>query len=404
MSLNRKVEGSNLQATRGGRRVLFFTLTLLAIEFLDEFVDGARGAAWPLIYADLQLSYGQVGMLLSLPSLIANLIEPILGILGDMGQRRTLVLGGGVAFALALLLIALSHNFSLLLFAFILFYPASGAFVSLSQAALMDADSTRHEQNMARWAFSGSVGVVVGQLALSASVALGWGWRGLFLASVALALLLLGVAWRYPFATSASAAGSEDTQQVEFKQGVSNALQALRRREVLRWLTLLEFSDLMLDILGGFLALYFVYVVGVTKAQAALAVTVWAGVGLLGDLLLIPLLERVRGLDYLRCSALLVLFLFPAFLLVPSVTAKLVILGLLGFFNAGWYSILQGRLYSAMPGQSSSVMTVGNVFGLIGGLIPLGLGLVADRYGLETTMWLLILGPVTLLIGIPRER
>jgi FSR family fosmidomycin resistance protein-like MFS transporter len=291
-----------------------------------------------------------------------------------------------------------------LLFAFILFYPASGAFVSLSQAALMDADSTRHEQNMARWAFSGSVGVVVGQLALSASVALGWGWRGLFLASVALALLLLGVAWRYPFATSASAAGSEDTQQVEFKQGVSNALQALRRREVLRWLTLLEFSDLMLDILGGFLALYFVYVVGVTKAQAALAVTVWAGVGLLGDLLLIPLLERVRGLDYLRCSALLVLFLFPAFLLVPSVTAKLVILGLLGFFNAGWYSILQGRLYSAMPGQSSSVMTVGNVFGLIGGLIPLGLGLVADRYGLGITMWLLILGPVTLLIGIPRER
>ena len=215
MSLNRKVEGSNLQATRGGRRVLFFTLTLLAIEFLDEFVDGARGAAWPLIYADLQLSYGQVGMLLSLPSLIANLIEPILGILGDMGQRRTLVLGGGVAFALALLLIALSHNFSLLLFAFILFYPASGAFVSLSQAALMDADSTRHEQNMARWAFSGSMGVVVGQLALSASVALGWGWRGLFLASVALALLLLGLAWRYPFATSASAAGSEDTQQVQ---------------------------------------------------------------------------------------------------------------------------------------------------------------------------------------------
>ena len=404
MSLNRKVEGSNLQATRGGRRVLFFTLTLLAIEFLDEFVDGARGAAWPLIYADLQLSYGQVGMLLSLPSLIANLIEPILGILGDMGQRRTLVLGGGVAFALALLLIALSHNFSLLLFAFILFYPASGAFVSLSQAALMDADSTRHEQNMARWAFSGSMGVVVGQLALSASVALGWGWRGLFLASVALALLLLGLAWRYPFATSASAAGSEDTQQVDFKQGVSNALQALRRREVLRWLTLLEFSDLMLDILGGFLALYFVYVVGVTKAQAALAVTVWAGVGLLGDLLLIPLLERVRGLDYLRCSALLVLFLFPAFLLVPSVTAKLLILGLLGFFNAGWYSILKGRLYSAMPGQSSSVMTVGNVFGLIGGLIPLGLGLVADRYGLGITMWLLILGPVTLLIGIPRER
>ena len=83
------------------------------------------------------------------------------------------------------------------------------------------------------------------------------------------------------------------------KDGVVNALRALRRGEVLRWLTLLQFSDLMLDVLLGFLALYFVDVVGVTPAQAGLAVAVWTGVGLLGDFLLIPLLERVRGLSYL---------------------------------------------------------------------------------------------------------
>src|SRR4028118_2380839 len=96
MSLNRLAKRLKRQPSGAGRSEFFFTLTLLAIEFLDEFVDGARGAAWPLIHADLQLSYGQVGMLLSLPSLIANLIEPKIGILGDMGQRRTLVLGGGV--------------------------------------------------------------------------------------------------------------------------------------------------------------------------------------------------------------------------------------------------------------------------------------------------------------------
>src|SRR3546814_5793437 len=46
-----------------------------------------------------------------------------------------------------------------------------------------------------------------------------------------------------------------------------NALRALRRGDVLRWLTLLQFSDLMLDILLGFLALYFVDVVGVTPVE-----------------------------------------------------------------------------------------------------------------------------------------
>jgi FSR family fosmidomycin resistance protein-like MFS transporter len=97
------------------------------------------------------------------------------------------------------------------------------------------------------------------------------------------------------------------------------------------------------------------------------------------------------------------LVLLPAFLLVPSFWEKLALLGLLGLFNTGWYSILKAQLYSAMPGQSGTVMTVGNVFGLVGGLIPLGLGLVAERFDLMGTMWLLLLGPVALLVGIPKH-
>jgi FSR family fosmidomycin resistance protein-like MFS transporter len=160
----------------------------------------------------------------------------------------------------------------------------------------------------------------------------------------------------------------------------------------------------MLDVLYGYLALYFVDVVGVSQAEAGLAVTVWTGVGLIGDFLLIPLLERVRGLSYLRISAALEFVLFPAFLLVPDVALKLVILGLLGFFNSGWYSILQGQLYSSMPGQSGTVMTVGNVSGLIGSLIPLIIGMAAERLGLRAAIWLCLLGPIALLIGLPRRR
>jgi FSR family fosmidomycin resistance protein-like MFS transporter len=183
-----------------------------------------------------------------------------------------------------------------------------------------------------------------------------------------------------------------------------DALRALRRVEVLRWLTLLQFSDLMLDVLLGFLALYFVDVVGVTPARAGMAVALLTGMGLLGNLLLIPVLERMRGLRYLRLSVVAASVLFPAFLLVPGVGAKLMLLGLLGLSNAGWYPILKAQLYSAMPGQSGTVLTVGNVFGLVGGLIPLGLGLIAERFDLTVTMWLLLLGPVALLIGIPRKQ
>ncbi len=378
-----------------------FAFILLLIEFLDEFVFGAVGAAWPLIRTDLGLTYAQIGLLLSVPGVVSSIVEPFLGILGDVWKRRVLVLGGGIVFSLACLLTAASRDFILLLIAFVLHYPASGAFVSLSQATLMDIAPDRHQHNMARWTFAGSLGVVSGPLILGAAVAAGLGWRGLFFVFAGLTVALVALAWRFPFNSKPEMLNLEP--ETVFA-GILGAVRALRCGEVLRWLALLQFSDLLLDVLLGFLALYCVDVAGASSAQATLAVAVWSGVGLAGDFLLIPLLERVPALSYLRVSVVIELLLFPAFLLVPHFGAKLVLLGLLGLFNSGWYSILQAKLYSAMPGQSGTVMTVGNVAGLVGHLLPLGLGLVAQRWGLGAMMWLLLLGPLALLVGVPRRE
>jgi FSR family fosmidomycin resistance protein-like MFS transporter len=134
------------------------------------------------------------------------------------------------------------------------------------------------------------------------------------------------------------------------------------------------------------------------------AVAVWSGVGLVGDALLIPLLERVRGLNYLRFSALAMLVLYPVFLLAPWYGAKLVLLALMGLGNAGWYAILKGQLYSALPGQSGTAMALDSGFGLVYGLVPALLGLVAERAGLPVMMWILVAGPLALLVGLPRAQ
>ena len=377
------------------------TLPFLLIEFLDELVFGVNEAAWPLIRTDLRLSYLQIGLLLSVPGIVAAILEPLLGILGDVWKRRLLILGGGIFFALACLLTGLSTGFVFLLAALCIFYPASGAFVSLSQSSLMDTNPERHEHNMARWSLAGSLGVVLGPLLLSGLAFIGFGWRGVFIALAGLSVLVLLFVWqRLPNAPL----GLQPLPRLrDVWNGLRNALAALRRGEALRWLVLLPFSDLMLDVLLGFLALYFVDVARLTPAQAALGIAVWSGLGLLGDFLLIPLLEKVRGLDYLRLSVLLDLLLFPAFLLVPSALVKFILLGLLGLLNSGWYAILKARLYSSMPGQSGTVMTLDSLFSLLGTLLPFGIGLAAQFLGLRIAMWLLLLGPIALLLGLPRK-
>jgi len=384
---------------RGSRSSMRLIVVMLAVEFLDELIFGAREAAWPLIRTDLSLTYGQIGLILSVPMFVANFIEPVIGILGDVWRRHLLILGGGLVVAASLLLFAAGQNFAAMMAATFLVGPASGAFVNLSQATLMDSEPTRHEQNMARWAFAGSLGIVAGPLVLSAFVAVHLGWRGVFVFFAVLTMLTVGAVW-WIAARDDTPLGT-DGNGSDFMNGLRSAYDALRRRDVLRWLTLLQFSDLMLDGLHGYLALYFVDVVGVDAVQGGLAVAVWTGVGLVGDFLMIPLLERVRGLAYLRYSVLAELILFPIFLLVPGLMPKLVVLGLVGFFNAGWYSILQGHLYSAMPGQSGTVMAVNNVGGLFGSLIPLLIGLAAGQFGLDVAIWLLITGPIVLLVGLP---
>ncbi|NJL57560.1 MFS transporter [bacterium] len=213
--------------------------------------------------------------------------------------------------------------------------------------------------------------------------------------------MLIACAWPFRFRNEYSE--GEDEPELGLINGLRQAFVAVRRPDVLRWMVLLECSNLMLDILLAFLALYFVNVVGVSPEQAALGVAVWTGVGLVGDFLIIPLLERVHGLTYLRFSAATVLVLYALFLLVQPFALKLMILGALGFFNAGWYSILQGQLYSAMPGRGGTIMAAGNFFGLIAGFVPLLLGIIAQGFGLPVTMWLLLIGPIGLLVGLPRK-
>jgi FSR family fosmidomycin resistance protein-like MFS transporter len=339
-------------------------------------------------------------VLLSLPAVFGSLLEPPLGLLGHGWNRRALVRGGGVAFAVGLVLVALGGGFVPLLLAMMLLSPASGAFVGLSQTVLMDMAPDRHEQNMARWVLAGSVGVLIGPLALSAAAFAGFGWRAAFGSFALITLPVLGVVWRMPMERFAEPGV---TVRAALRSAGREALRSLRRREVIRWLSLLQLADLMLDVLHGFLALYFVDVVGLTGAQAAFAILVWTGVGLVGDALLIPLLERVEGTRYLRVSAACVLVVFPAFLLLDGTAAKLLLLGALGFLNAGWYSVLQGRLYTELPGQSATVMALGSVFGTVGGILPLTIGWVAQQLGLAPALWLLLAGPVALLIGLPRN-
>lgn len=371
-------------------------MVLLLIELFDELVFGVWGAATPLVRADLGLSYAQIGLLLSVPALLAGVIEPAFGILADSGRRRSLIAIGGFTFAAGLVAMAWAMSFPVLLIAVVAIWPASGAFVSLSQAALMDLQPEVRERNMARWVLVGSLGVVTGPLLIAAAAAAGISWRlpvlALAAAGAALAVLTLRPALRNVHPQDGAP---------PFAEALREAILQLRNAEVLRWLFVLQVGDLMLDVLLSYIALYFVDVVGFSAAKAGAAVAAMTVAGLMGEAGMLVLLKKTSGLRYLRVSAVLVLPGFAAFLVLPSPLAKIVALAIVGILTSGWYSVANARLYEALPGRSGTAVALSSAAAVFHALLPLAVALLAGRFGLGRALWVCLLAPTVLLALVP---
>lgn len=375
----------------------------LAVELVDELVDGTKGAALPLIRHDLHLTYVQVGLLASVPLLLGSLLELPVGVLaGHGGGRRRIVLAGGAVFILSLVAAAAARTFTGLLIAFVAFFPASGAFVSLTQSSLMDAAPQRRERNMARWTVAGSVGSVTGPILLIAVLAAAGSWRAAYLALAACAAVAwLGVARGGRGRTAVPAGGSP--AQPGRAAAARRAISVLRQGEVVRWVVLLEVADLLGDVFTGFVALYLVDVIHATPAQAALGVAIRLGALLAGEIALLGVLERAGSISLLRASAAAAAVLYLGFLLVPGLWPKLAVLAALSVTTAPWYPVLQARLYQSLPGESGIAVSLNSAASLFSGIGPVAVGFLAQRYGLPWALACLALAPVCLLCGLMRR-
>jgi FSR family fosmidomycin resistance protein-like MFS transporter len=374
-------------------------LLYLLIEFFDELTYGMQNALLPALRTELLLTYAQIGLLLGLPKIINIFLEPFLLLLGDTRLRKGLMVGGGLVITACLLLTAGAQQFPPLLAAFILFFPASGAFVSLSQATLMDLNPGREAKMMARWTLSGSIANLVGPLIVAAGFALGLGWRLNYVSLAVIGLGLTIILIISPFPRLKLVADSK-TFHSEMRQVIPNLLQALKNRSLLRWILLLEFSDLLLDVFLGYSALYFADVMQLTPAQVGLAIGALTAGSLLSDILVVPLLERIPGKLLVRISAAFTLLIYPAFLLAPWSWAKIVLAIMTRFSTMGWYAVMQGEAYAALPGRSGTVGAINSAAGLFGGFIAWMIGAVAAQAGLPIAMWLLLAGPLALVLFV----
>ncbi len=306
-------------------------------------------------------------------------------------------------------MVAFAHSFWVMLLALVAFFPASGAFVTLTQAALMDAEPGKHHQRMAAWNLAGSAGAVAGPLLLAGVLLTRGTWRTayLLLALAALATTVVA-AISGPARLRAPSEQASQTDEAGQDDGgyqrptAAEALGAVRDGRVARWLVLLQVIDMLLDVLTGYLGIYLVDVAHASPAFAAAGVAIRLAAGLAGDAIWVAASHRVSGRTALTASAAAACVLYPAFLVLPWLGAKLAVLAALSVATACWYPVAQAELYGSLPGRSGVAVFWSSAAGIAGAAGPLLVGLIAQRLGLSLALTGLAITPVAVLAILPR--
>lgn len=401
--------------------------------FLDELISGFPVVALPLIREDLSLSYAQVGLLFTAGHIASWFLEPFMALYSDrLPSKRPLVLGGllglGAGFALA----GSANSYGLLLLAFTLVFPASGAAVGLSQATLIELVGSNGPRAMARWTLLSALGDLAAPLAVAVAVTLHAGWRALFWLAALLWLAMAALFWRQRFPNRRSEGPAERIEMAGVERGAhpvgraaveaENAGEtaageeakrpagllgtlwtALHERDLLRWTGVILAADMLDEVFLGFAALYLTDVVGADAASTSLALGVQTVGGLLGILLFERTVDRFPPGRRLKVLAGVVLVGFTCLLGTRSFGLAATALFIIGLGAAAWYPVAKAAAYASLPGRPGAVLASIDLLGTpFNALLPSMVGAVAAGLGLVAGLGLLGLAPLAVLTLVSR--
>lgn len=356
--------------------------------FVDELASGLLLVLMPTLQARLGLSVTQVGWLLQALEGAAAVVEPATAAAIDVVRRRPLLVVGAIGWAVALLLVAGASSYTWLLLAFAVVGMTSGALALTTDVLLVEMHPGAEERIGARQTMLDTVGALLAPVAVAAT-----SWAG---ADARLPLAVTGVAVAGYAVLLATAAVPDPPHPVReagalvgparraWRQVRANAALVVRSREARPWLITL-FGETLMEAPLLFVPVWLAGDVGASQAAVAVHVGVELAASLVGLVLVDRLLRRWDARMILTASAVAALVAFPVWLLVPGITAKIVLIVPLTLAVTPVWPLARARALAAAPGRGGAVLAVTSLFGVV----PLTalVGWLGEGVGLGPVMW-----------------
>jgi MFS family permease len=372
------------------------TVLAMFARFTDEVGSGLLLVLLPTFQTRLRLSVVQVGWLLQALFSAAALVEPVAGAMIDVYRRRPLLVWGAAGWAAALLLAAGATGFGWLLAAFVVVGVASGPLAHTADVVLVEAHPTAVERITSRTTVLDTFGALLAPAAVAVA-----GWAGIDDRVLLTGAGVAALGYAALLATSVFPPPPRRDEGLGLVAQVrDNVRKVLQDRMARLWLAALVLQE-VLGLSELFEPVWLQEAVGASQPIIAVHVAVGMGATLVGLLVLDRLLVRYRSTAILLAASVATAVLYPAWLLVPGIAWKLLLVVPRNLAIAPLWPILRSRSLAAIPGAGGATTSL---YSLVG-LLPLqaAFGWAASRVGLTSTMLTVHLAATAALLLLVRR-
>ncbi len=353
---------------------------IFAVSFshmLNDIMQSMIAAIYPMLKADYQLDFWQIGILTLAFQCTASLLQPVVGIVTDKKPYPHSLPVGMASTLIGLVLLATAHDYNMLVLAASLVGIGSAIFHPESSRVARLASGGRYGFAQSVFQVGGNLGTAIGPLlAAFIIVPRGQGSVAWFCIAAIIGIIVLGRVAAWYKAHMAANAGKKKAVRAH----------SLPRNTVivaLVILALLTFSkNIYMASIGSYYTFFVIERFGVTVQQSQLMLFVFLGATALGTVVGGPIGDKFGSKVVIWFSILGVL---PFTLAMPFANLPLTILlsAIVGFIMASSFPAIIVMAQELVPGRVGMIAGVffGFAFGM-GGIAAAVLGLLADAYGI----------------------
>jgi FSR family fosmidomycin resistance protein-like MFS transporter len=365
-------------AVQADKTVMPIIFAVSFCHMLNDIMQSMISAIYPMLKADYNLDFWQIGILTLAFQCTASLLQPVIGIITDKKPfPYSLPIGMGATFV-GLFLLAGSHVYVMLVVAAALIGIGSAVFHPESSRVARLASGGRYGFAQATFQVGGNFGQAIGPLlAAFIIVPMGQGSVAWFSAIALLGIVILSWVARWYKAHMLANKGRKK----------SLGIHSLPRRTVmvaLVVLAILTFSkNIYMAAIGSYYTFFVIERFGVTVQSSQIMLFVFLGATALGTLIGGPIGDRFGSKVVIWISILGVL---PFTLAMPfaNLPMTIVLSGIVGLVMASSFPAIIVMAQELVPGRVG--MIAGIFFGLafgMGGIAAAVLGIIADHRGIS---------------------